>query len=161
MSNDTPKPHIALFNTKTKKVDALLSTVALYKAGECSRDDWGSVGLWICGRRDASYHKALIDPKVVSSLTYKAPSEVSKPNNGFVYFIKAGDLVKIGHSVNIKKRLETLQVASPVTLTLIGTMEGNYHLEQKLHLQFARYRVRGEWFELSEPIKEYIKEHCQ
>lgn len=77
-----------------------------------------------------------------------------KPPTGFVYFIQAGDqdLFKIGRTNGLPEdRLSTLQVASPVPLSLqwyIGTNEPKA-LEQALHQQFKPYRVSGEWFAIT------------
>lgn len=73
---------------------------------------------------------------------------------GFVYFVQAGDqdLFKIGRTNGLpEERLATLQVASPVPLSLhrcisIGAPRD---LERALHQQFKPYRVSGEWFAIT------------
>lgn len=71
------------------------------------------------------------------------------PNAG-VYFVQAtiGGLVKIGVSKDARKRLETFQCGSPVELRIVKLIENvaRSH-EAKLHAHFARFRVRGEWFD--------------
>jgi hypothetical protein len=58
---------------------------------------------------------------------------------------------KIGVSVNVKKRLKTLQTGSPVPLTLVASkpVDDMYSTEEKTHIKLAAYRLHGEWFKLT------------
>jgi hypothetical protein len=76
---------------------------------------------------------------------------------GKVYFIRAGDKIKIGFSTRPLDRLKALQTAHPGCLEIIGIMHGAFSLEGRLHEQFSRYRIRGEWFRLSPEIVRYIE----
>lgn len=76
---------------------------------------------------------------------------------GHVYFIRAGDKIKIGFSTRPLDRLKALQTAHPGSLEIIGIMHGAISLEGHLHEQFSRYWVRGEWFRLSPEITRYIE----
>lgn len=69
---------------------------------------------------------------------YWAPT--AKPT-GFVYFIRLGDLVKIGYTSNARKRFYALQ-PSEVLHMEPGTMAD----EQRCHLAFRHLRVEGELF---------------
>lgn len=73
-----------------------------------------------------------------------------------IYFICDGDFVKIGISDNPEKRLSHLQTSNPKKLTLLYTMDGNETLEKLLHSIFSQYRVRGEWFEYTGSLYEFI-----
>ena len=77
----------------------------------------------------------------------------------FIYFAEevGSDTVKIGISVNPESRLSTLQTSNPKTLRLIHAFEGTGEDEAELHERFAKDRIRGEWFTLSEQIKEYLR----
>jgi hypothetical protein len=56
--------------------------------------------------------------------------------------------VKIGRTTwNPKDRLKGLQTGQPMDLHLLWSVAGDY--EHDLHRRFAKYRVRGEWFDLS------------
>jgi hypothetical protein len=72
------------------------------------------------------------------------------------YFISDGrGRVKIGKTEgDPKKRMATLQCGNADELTLLAT---DYTSEGELHRKFAHYHVRGEWFVLSEEIKQYIE----
>lgn len=78
-----------------------------------------------------------------------------------VYFIAAGDNgpVKIGSSVNPQKRLQALQGASSVKLSILLTIPGGYDLERRLHVRFATERLTGEWFERSKRLVKFIDDH--
>src|SRR5262249_47936749 len=53
---------------------------------------------------------------------------------------------KIGWSKNPKKRLSSLQTASPDELVLLGTIQGGLEVETELHRRFAKHKLQGEWF---------------
>lgn len=75
-------------------------------------------------------------------------------NDYYIYFIGSGKnhkFVKIGKSINPKKRMAELQTASPVTISLIhyesvNTEEKAFIIEKELHRIFRKYNSRGEWF---------------
>lgn len=74
-----------------------------------------------------------------------------------VYFVRSGDLVKIGHSLNVTKRLSALQIGSPVPLELWHVVKGQRSLEKELHERFSADRAHGEWFRVSPAITEYVE----
>ena len=72
-----------------------------------------------------------------------------------VYFIQAGEYVKIGITENLTRRLASLQHANPLPLVLIRAVEGDTDREQAIHRRFAHLRVRGEWFHCTNDLLEY------
>jgi len=58
-----------------------------------------------------------------------------------VYFVWHNGLVKIGHSVNLRRRLPTL-AARPTDLLLV--LPGGQEVEQDMHDRFAHLRATGE-----------------
>lgn len=76
-------------------------------------------------------------------------------SHSLVYFATrgdphAGDLVKIGRTVNLAARMKALDT------TALATMPGGPSEEAELHRRFADHRVRGEWFTPAPPILEFI-----
>jgi hypothetical protein len=55
--------------------------------------------------------------------------------------------VKIGWSANLAMRFGSLNTGSPFPLYLMWTAPGGRALEQQLHRDLHRFRVRGEWFD--------------
>jgi len=85
-----------------------------------------------------------------------------KKTSGLVYFLWDGSLCKIGHTNNLKTRLSMLSCGNP-TLELIGYIESDNCkiLEQRLHEQYAKKRVKGEWFKITiQQAKQVVEEHC-
>jgi hypothetical protein len=76
----------------------------------------------------------------------------------FIYFLRAGDFVKIGRSKNWRYRMAGMQVGSPYTIVPLLVLIGDQREEQKLHRRFRASHFRGEWFHLGPAIREYIKE---
>jgi hypothetical protein len=73
-----------------------------------------------------------------------------------IYFIRGGDLVKIGVTDDVRQRLRQLQVGSPTKLELIGEMPGDENYERALHRAFAGLAEHGEWFRLDGKLAEFI-----
>lgn len=97
----------------------------------------------------------------VSSCTL--PSTIQKPETSkpsYVYFIEAGDLVKIGVTKDVTKRLASLQTGSPARLNMIGFIPGTDKEEKELHRKFSSHRSHGEWFKKTNDLINYIKEVC-
>lgn len=77
---------------------------------------------------------------------------------GFVYFIRAARMraVKIGWARDAEARLRELQTASHHKLHLIGFLPGSLEDERRWHLGFRSLRIRGEWFNLTDDLREAI-----
>lgn len=77
-----------------------------------------------------------------------------------VYFIGAGDFVKIGWAIDPTKRVKELQTGCPHELTILATLHGTQVEEFELHRRFAAYRVRhnGEWFHATPELLSFISE---
>lgn len=77
-----------------------------------------------------------------------------------VYFIEAigAAAVKIGTAADLKKRLNTLQTASPMPLRVLGTTPGGRDAEQTLHRRFAHLKLRGEWFRAEPELLSFIRD---
>ena len=77
-----------------------------------------------------------------------------------VYFVieRPSDKIKIGVSVQIRKRLAQLQTGNPNKLELMGwiTPEDDYGTEKVLHKRYKEKRVPGgggkEWFTISQDV---------
>ena len=65
-----------------------------------------------------------------------------------VYFVQAGENgpIKIGWSLNALRRLAKMQADNHERLTILGVANVGRTTEAKFHRQFARHRLRGEWF---------------
>ncbi|APR02433.1 TPA: GIY-YIG nuclease family protein [Clostridium botulinum] len=80
--------------------------------------------------------------------------------NGTVYFIldtSAANLVKIGFTRNLKRRIKQLETSN-CNLRLIHKIENcDMEYEKSLHIFFQTERVKNEWFNYGDSIKEWIK----
>lgn len=77
---------------------------------------------------------------------------------GFVYFIVDADKnqVKIGYSRHPQQRLKQLLTATSSKLVLAKAIAGNRKTEADYHRHFGRYKVRREWFDLSDEIQAFL-----
>ncbi|MFX1478314.1 MAG: GIY-YIG nuclease family protein [Promethearchaeota archaeon] len=76
-----------------------------------------------------------------------------------IYFIYSEhNLIKIGIATNSKIRLRELQRHSSYKLRILAIIPNQTHKNEKLlHKLFQKYRVFGEWFDVSPEIMKYIK----
>lgn len=76
-----------------------------------------------------------------------------------IYFIgcAAANAVKIGRTYNEPyKRLMSMQACCPLELQLIGVTEGYGVEEAALHARFAPSRIRGEWFTMTDELRDHV-----
>jgi hypothetical protein len=76
-----------------------------------------------------------------------------------IYFVHAPALqvVKIGFTAgDPSRRLTMLRTGCPCDLVLLATMDGDETVERELHIRFAEYRSRGEWFYFCPPLRELV-----
>jgi hypothetical protein len=78
------------------------------------------------------------------------------PSADCVYFIDAGDLIKIGRSADPIRRMGTLQAGTGKLLSLLLTIP-NGNREREFHERFSRLRARGEWFRKGPELLEFIE----
>ncbi len=79
-----------------------------------------------------------------------------KKSNG-VYFLRAGNFIKIGFSTRVQERISMMQTGCPYELILLGTMQGSLKDEKNLHKKFSLFRARAEWFRAEAELLEYIE----
>lgn len=77
-----------------------------------------------------------------------------------IYFIQSGSdgPIKIGRAFRVERRVKELQTAHHEDLSVIQFLPGGSELENKIHKDLARFRLKGEWFEPAPEVLEYIRE---
>lgn len=78
---------------------------------------------------------------------------------GYIYFIQCNRFIKIGYSTTVQWRLRQYSTYNPFKLKPLGQMRGTWGLENRLHWQFKRYWVRGEWFRSVPSLRKFIREN--
>lgn len=86
----------------------------------------------------------------------KAPSKRQLHPPSQVYFIRAGEAVKIGRSTKPYERIADLSTAHHHKLELLATIDGGSKEEKALHRKFAALRIKGEWFRYSAELSKFI-----
>lgn len=76
---------------------------------------------------------------------------------GILYAVQAvhGGPIKIGYCAaraNLAQRVKSLQTGNPYQLQVVATIPGTPADERRLHLEFDRFRLSGEWFHPAKPI---------
>jgi hypothetical protein len=87
---------------------------------------------------------------------------VDEPKISAVYFLvdESESLVKIGHTVDVERRLRELQTANGRMVHYLGWIPGGVQEEQEIHRSMVRYHVRGEWYRLEHGIRRLIDGAC-
>jgi len=92
-------------------------------------------------------------------LSYKSKRKTNKFENRStcVYFIRSGDLIKIGYTGDLEERKRTMQVNNPTIVEVLKTIPGGYPEEQELHKKFAHLNKTGEWFYAAQELTDFIQ----
>lgn len=92
--------------------------------------------------------------KTYYSLKLLYTNSRNKSVNGYVYVLKEinGKHYKIGHTKNPNSRMQTFKTKLPfkIEFDILIETEDMYALEKKLHKQYSKKRIEGEWFALSQ-----------
>ena len=79
----------------------------------------------------------------------------------YLYFIKAGNAIKVGVTEDLKKRICELQVGNPIEMELLHAIglspEKAQKLETEIHRLFQKTNLHGEWFQSTTFMSEYIE----
>ena len=84
--------------------------------------------------------------------------EFVKQGFSFVYFMQDGSHIKIGKSNNPFRRLKGVQTGNPRRVDLLRILPTAHPKKEEAFWKkaFEENRVRGEWFELSESMWEFL-----
>jgi ParB-like chromosome segregation protein Spo0J len=83
------------------------------------------------------------------------PKREARRESTDVYFIRSGNLVKIGASIDPEGRLRQIRSANP-NAELLAVVPGGFELERELQKKYAHLLREGEWFELTDELAQEI-----
>lgn len=116
-------------------------------------------------------HKAVVDagmagmdvrdPKVSHAVATKALSThdrvLNRETTDVVYYIQVGDLIKLGTTNNLERRLRSY----PPNAVVLATETGSFQLETQRVEQFAEYLAgRREWFHPGPRLMAHVDSLC-
>jgi hypothetical protein len=73
-----------------------------------------------------------------------------------VYFMSCQNAIKIGYARDPRARVKAHQISQPFQLGLLVAVPGGVELEREYHRLFAKYRIRGGWFEDAKEILDEV-----
>jgi hypothetical protein len=103
--------------------------------------------------------KRRVDPAIGFTIRASIPEDVLAADadcGTYVYFMKAGKSVKIGHSKNPRDRARSLQTSRHEQIEILYTVSGGRVMEKYFHDKFAKFRLHGEWFRYDSEIAPFI-----
>jgi hypothetical protein len=78
-----------------------------------------------------------------------------------LYFVKAGDAIKVGVATDIKKRIGGMQTGSQHRIKLLHCIdlpsEKARLMEKEIHIFFQKTNLHGEWFRFTQFMFDYIE----
>lgn len=79
----------------------------------------------------------------------------------FVYFILCEDMIKIGVSGNVSRRLKELKTSNPKDMEIIHVIpfkdrKEAYKEEARLHAKYSSSKLGGEWFDKYDILEQEI-----
>lgn len=117
-------------------------------------------------RKISAGHAAIVDSRLTGAEAVFAGvepweilfclSEIEESRSAYTYVIGFHKTVKIGYGSPLS-RLCTLQIGNPRKLRVLASIESSPRLERFLHRAFKGVRIRGEWFRMTDQMRELIK----
>jgi hypothetical protein len=92
-----------------------------------------------------------------AKLTQRCSPTVHGMSKGFTYFVREGDMIKIGSSIRPEDRISSLQTGTPRSLETLAIVSQDIADEFATHQLFAHLRVRGEWFRADQELLYFIE----
>lgn len=75
---------------------------------------------------------------------------------GSVYFVECAGFVKIGYSLDPRRRALAYGVMNPLDCVLLGSIPGGKLREREVQDLFTDVYHRGEWFRLTDDVRSRI-----
>lgn len=75
----------------------------------------------------------------------------------YIYFVRAGQCLKIGRATDVGERVRALQTAHHEELSLVLSIPAHAALEGAIHARFAHLKARGEWFRIEDDLVAFIQ----
>lgn len=120
--------------------------------------------VWRAARNRTHGKQLLVEIAHLLGTEPLAQHKRARQKRGFVYALRmdapvSEKPIKIGFSVDVDMRIDSLSCGSPYPVTLLGFWEtGNGDLEEReIHKQFADHRLKGEWFRPSNSLLTLIE----
>lgn len=119
----------------------------------CGRDSMPHAPFSICIKHSMSLYQAVLDnlrgpdrrEQYEAAMAEKrAKRATDSEDGGVVYYVRVGELIKIGTT---RQELHIRFSELPPSKQLLATEPGGFRLEKTRHLQFRHLRAKiGEWF---------------
>lgn len=122
--------------------------------GQAARRGWAVFdrGPSLAGR----YYRRALDPV---PLAPAAPNSGNVPRFVYVFGADTVPAVKIGIAADPRQRCRQIEIDSYLSATyrVLAAIPGTYQLESFLHKRYARWCIRGEWYERNEHIEALVE----
>ena len=117
--------------------------------------DWTDLPFPLCRKHAIAIWLRVTGELQGTMLAHRAPPQPPS-RQPVVYFIRSGELIKIGTTVCLPSRIDDLATHGPDLPEILLVVPGGHAEERQVHALFAAERVRGEWFRPSEALMAFI-----
>jgi hypothetical protein len=76
-----------------------------------------------------------------------------------VYFMGCGDAVKIGVTIDLEQRLDSIRACNPSPIEALLLFPGNAAQEWYYHGRFREHLIHGEWFRREGTLDNFLRSH--
>ena len=87
----------------------------------------------------------------------KAAREAAREAQGYVYFLRVGERVKIGFSIDPFTRATELRTAISEPIICLAAIRATQKCERRVHELFSEYRLEGEWFVYGRKLARFLE----
>ncbi|WP_127523631.1 GIY-YIG nuclease family protein [Mesorhizobium sp. Z1-4] len=162
MPKRSPHPHVVWRGGRPRFSPGPELRLAGYKSFDLRHED----GRWYTLDETVAWSSDFIARRTAPA---KAPPPAERPvtgsyERGFVYFLWAGDAIKVGFSRDPFVRASALKTGISSDMRLFLTVPGTRGDERRLHRRLRHQRLRGEWFKASTAtllvLRMVLNENC-
>ena len=101
-----------------------------------------------------SHSRAIAEDYIAAADAWNGKIKEQRAGRGLVYYLRIGDLIKIGYTTNLYLRMEKY----PPNAELLATEYGDRKLERERHSRFSIHLRRGrEWFDPAPELMKWIE----
>ena len=121
--------------------------------------DWTDLPMPLC-RKHAIAIWLRVTGELKGRMLARRPLHPDLTRQPVVYFVRSGTLIKIGTTVCLPGRIDSLATHGPEQPEILLVVPGDHTQERQVHALFASDRVRGEWFRPSAALLEFIADRA-
>lgn len=151
-------PYVVWREGRPRFVPGRSSRALAFKGRDLKHKDgrWYSAGECLAFSQEHAAELREVRSRLGRSLPRNAAALIVGQAQGFVYFMRCGDWVKIGFSLEPMGRVAHLHTNQPHEISAVVIVRGTREDERRAHAAVKSERLRGEWFNYTPAVANLI-----